>query len=134
MRVCDITYAGAVDVFAYLFELLQMDPDGINTIIGHYEAYQLGIASNHVDPRHLWNWVANQTGQPYYTMDTFRAAVKQKCIDNGYVYPGPTPPPPAPDPDLYYRVQVGAYKIKKNADRMKIKLNEAGFPAYITRY
>lgn len=134
IRVADITYAGAVDLFAYLFETLVLDPNGTNTIIGHNEAYQLGISSNHVDPVHLWNYVASQTGQPYYTMDTFRAAVRQKCIDNGYIYPGPTPPQPTPDPSPYWRVQVGAYLIKKNAEKMKIKLNEEGFPAYITRY
>lgn len=133
ISVATITYNGAVELFAYLFETLHLDPDGTNTIIGHNEAHQLGIASNHVDPVHLWNYVAQQTGQPFYTMDTFRAAVRQKCIDNGYHYDGPPTPPPAPDPE-YWRVQVGAYLVKKNAEKMKIRLNAAGFPAYITRH
>ena len=33
-----------------------------------------------------------------------------------------------------YRVQVGAYAIKENAENMKKKLENAGFPTYIVQY
>ena len=35
------------------------------------------------------------------------------------------------DPKKLYRVQVGAYSIKENAERMKAKLHELGIDAYI---
>lgn len=37
-----------------------------------------------------------------------------------------------PESQTLYRVQVGAYTKKENAERMKKKLNDAGFDAYIT--
>ena len=37
------------------------------------------------------------------------------------------------DSDTIYRVQVGAYPKKANAEAMKNKLKEAGFDAYITK-
>lgn len=39
---------------------------------------------------------------------------------------------PAPDPGKkYWRVQVGAYKLKSNADIMTTRLKKAGFDACI---
>ena len=40
----------------------------VKKIVGHYEAYQLGIGSNHGDPQHWWK-------KFNYTMDDFRAEV-----------------------------------------------------------
>jgi len=42
-----------------------------------------------------------------------------------------TPPPPPPKPDKIYRVQVGAYSNKANAEAMRAKLKKAGFDALI---
>lgn len=42
-----------------------------------------------------------------------------------------TSPAPA-DPGTVYRVQVGAYTVKKNAEAMLRKLEEAGFEGFIT--
>ena len=36
-----------------------------------------------------------------------------------------------PDPPKYYKVQVGAYGVKANAQKMVDKLKAAGFPTYI---
>ena len=37
------------------------------------------------------------------------------------------------EPGKIYRVQVGAYSVKKNAENMKKKLKEAGFDCFITQ-
>ena len=62
-------------------------------------------------------------------MDTFRAEVKRLLTS------GETPKPPAPaptEPKKLYRVQVGAFSSKANADAMLAKVKAAGFvDAYI---
>ena len=67
------TYAAAVELFAALCKEFGWDPLEDGVILSHAECYQRGIGSNHGDPEHLWD--ALNTG---YSMDTFRAAVKQK--------------------------------------------------------
>lgn len=49
----------------------------VENIIGHYEAYQLGIGSNHGDPRHWWS-------KFNYTMDDFRNDVRKEL--NNVIY------------------------------------------------
>ena len=44
----------------------------------------------------------------------------------------PTSPPPAPEPEILYRVQVGAFEVKANAERLADELKAKGYPAYIT--
>ena len=80
-------------------------------ILGHYEGYQKKIASNHGDPRH---WFSRH-GK---SMDTFRADVKKLLT---------APTPSTTPPQKLYRVQVGAYSIKSNADAMLAKVKAAGF-------
>lgn len=91
-------------------------------IIGHYEGYQKGIASNHGDPK---NWFPKH-GK---SMDTFRADVKAGLA----AAESPTPVTPA-TPKKYYRVQVGAYSVKANADAMLTKLKAAGFTDAFIKY
>lgn len=67
------TYQAAVELFAALCKEFRWDPLEDGVILSHAECYQRGIGSNHGDPEHLW--YALNTG---YSMDTFRAAVKQK--------------------------------------------------------
>ena len=76
----------AVELCAYLCKMFNLDPMRDGVIIGHFEGYQRGIASNHADPRH---WFV-KFGE---SMDSFRAAVK-RCMDTG----APTPPDPIPEP------------------------------------
>ena len=83
-------------------------------IIGHYEGYQKGIASNHGDPR---NWFPRH-GK---SMDTFRADVKKLLTT-----PAPT------ETKKYYHVHVGAYSVKSNAENMLKKLKAAGFDGYVS--
>jgi uncharacterized protein YraI len=64
-------YKEAVEFTAYLCQLYKFDPLADGVIIGHYEGYQRGIASNHADPR---NWFP-RFGK---SMDTFRQDVAAK--------------------------------------------------------
>lgn len=112
------TYDTAVQLFAHLCKQYNLDPLGDGVIVSHREGHARGIASNHGDPEHLWN----QLGMGY-TMDTFRkavsAAVKADSVKDE------TTPDTAEK--VLYRVQVGAYKVKKNADAQLTKVKAAGF-------
>ena len=66
-------YNSAVDLFAYLSDKYNLDPLGKNVIISHNEGNKLGIASNHVDPEHLWSKLG-------FTMDKFRQDVNSKKL------------------------------------------------------
>jgi N-acetylmuramoyl-L-alanine amidase len=87
--------------------------DGI--IIGHYEGYKRGITSNHGDPA---NWFPKH-GK---SMDTFRTEVAKLLAASD---PPKTDTPAAPG--KLYRVQVGAFAVKANADAMLAKVKAAGF-------
>ena len=91
-------------------------------IICHSEGYKLGIASNHGDVMHWWP----KHGK---SMDTFRTEVaKLLAATETPKLSTPTPT----DPKKLYRVQVGAYSVKANADAMLAKVKAAGFKdAYI---
>ena len=62
-------YQEAIELVAYLCLENSWDPMGDGVIIGHYEGYKRGIASNHGDPDY---WLKRH-GK---SMDTFRADVK----------------------------------------------------------
>ena len=97
------TYDTSVALFAHLCEKYSLDP--MTDIISHKEGATKGVASKHSDPEHLWKQLGLE-----YTMDTFRKAVKV-----------------AMKKDVMYHVQVGAYKVKANADAQLKKVKDAGF-------
>lgn len=102
-------YKEAVELCVYLCKLYELTE---KDIIGHYEGYQQGIASNHGDPK---NWFPKH-GK---TMDTFRAEIK-KLLEVAST-------PTSTETKKLYRVQVGAYSVKANADAMLAKAKAAGF-------
>lgn len=113
-------YKEAVELCAYLCEMYNLDPIGDGVIIGHYEGYKRGIASNHGDPK---NWFPKH-GK---SMDTFRADVKallQKDVK-------PAEPEKEEASGVLYRVQTGAYTKKANADAQLAKVKTAGFDTYM---
>lgn len=118
------TYEAAVNLFAYLCKLYKLDPLADGVIISHAEGYKRGIASNHGDPEHLWN----QLGMGY-TMDTFRKAVKAK-MTGSTTSAGSSA---SAAKKTLYRVQVGAYTQKKNANNMLNKIKKAGYEAFVTK-
>lgn len=74
------TYASAVELFAMLCKMFDLDPLEDGVIISHSEGYKRGVASNHADPEHLWNQL-----ELTYSMDTFREAVNNKLKDEGTI-------------------------------------------------
>jgi len=108
-------YKEAVELCVYLckqYGLTEKD------IICHSEGYKLGVASNHSDVMH---WFPRH-GK---SMDNFRADVRELLASA------------TPLVDInetknkYYRVQVGAYSVKSNAEATLDKLKLAGFDGYI---
>ncbi len=112
-------YKEAVELCVYLckqYGLTEKD------IICHSEGCKLGIASNHGDVMH---WFPKH-GK---SMDTFRAAVKV-----GLAATEASVPVTPTTPKKYYRVQVGAYSVKSNADAMLAKIKAAGFTDAFVKY
>ena len=106
-------YKEAVELCVYLckqYGLTEKD------IICHSEGHKLGVASNHGDVMH---WFPKH-GK---SMDTFRAEVK-----SGLAPVTPTAP------KKYYRVQLGAFSVKANADAMLRKVKAAGFTDAFIKY
>ncbi len=109
-------YKEAVELCVYLCNLYNLTE---KDIIGHYEGYQRGIASNHGDPK---NWFPKH-GK---SMDTFRADVKSLLSEGDKS--GET------EKKKYYRVQIGAYSVKANAEAQLAKAKKAGFTDAFIKY
>lgn len=99
-------YREAVELCVYLCKLYGLTE---KDIICHYEGYKQGKASNHGDVLH---WFPKH-GK---SMDTFRADVKAMLTA-----------PEKEEPETIYRVQVGAYRERANAEAQLAKVQAAGF-------
>lgn len=102
-------YKSAVELFAHLCKEYNLNPLADGVILAHNEGYARGLASNHADPEHLWKGLKLP-----YTIDTFRQDVKS-----------------AMNPTIY-RVQVGAFSNRQNAEKLLINLKKAGFEGFIS--
>lgn len=102
-------YKEAIEFCAYLCNMYGLTE---KDIICHSEGYKKGIASNHSDVMH---WFPKH-GK---SMDTFRTEVK-KILDSAKS-------PSTNESNKLYRVQVGAYSVKANAEAMLKKAKAAGF-------
>ena len=80
-------------------------------------------------------FISNDTDNQYFdqNIDEYAKAItKAICTYLNIPYnEGTTPEPPVTD-DKYYRVQVGAFKDKANADRLCEELKANGYTAYVT--
>jgi len=106
-------YKEAVELCVYLckqYGLTEKD------IICHSEGHKLGVASNHGDVMH---WFPRH-GK---SMETFRADVKSGLA-----------PGDQTTTQKYYRVQLGAFSVKANADAMLRKVKAAGFTDAFIKY
>lgn len=102
-------YEEAIELSAYLCKLYSLSP---SSIICHSEGFKLRVASNHSDVMH---WFPKH-GK---TMDTFRTDVANILVAEAHQ-------------KKLYRVQVGAFSVKANADALLAKVKSAGFKdAYI---
>ena len=102
------TYNSAVELFAHLCAKFSLNPLADGVIISHSEGYKRGVSSNHADPEHLWKGLKLP-----YTMDGFRKDVKAAMTPK------------------HYRVQVGYFANKQNAENLLAKLKQAGFEGFI---
>ncbi|MEA5010440.1 MAG: N-acetylmuramoyl-L-alanine amidase [Angelakisella sp.] len=106
-------YKEAVELCVYLckqYGLTEKD------IICHSEGHKLGVASNHGDVMH---WFPRR-GK---SMETFRADVKSALA-----------PVDQTTTQKYYRIQLGAFSVKANADAMLRKVKAAGFTDAFIKY
>lgn len=85
----------------------------LENIISHKEAAARGYASNHGDPE---NWLS-KFGKD---MNWFRDKVK------GYITASA-----APEKDTLYRVQIGAFRSRQNAENYLKEAKEKGFDGFI---
>jgi len=112
-------YKEAVELCAYLCKSFGLNE---SNIICHSEGYKLGIANNHADVMH---WFPRHGKN----MDSFRADVKT-LLATGSI-PEETIPDKAPEALIpakkLYRVQIGAFSHKANAETMLAKVKAAGF-------
>lgn len=109
-------YKEAVELCVYLCKQYGLTE---KNIICHSEGYKLGIASNHGDVMH---WFPKH-GK---SMDTFRDAVKTGLVaDEAFINK---------EAKKYYRIQIGAYSIKANAENQLAKVKKAGFTDAYIRY
>ena len=109
-------YKEAVELCVHLCKLYGFSE---KDIICHSEGYKRGIASNHGDVMH---WFPKH-GK---SMDTFRADVKKLLITENK--------PAEPVKKKYYRVQIGAYSDKANAEAQLAKAKKAGFTDAFIKY
>jgi len=108
-------YKEAAELCAMLCKQYKLDPMADGVIIGHYDGYKRGIANNHGDPDH---WFTKH-GK---SMSTFRSEVKRLLGASK-----PEQPKQPEQPKVVYRVQVGAYSSKANAEATLAKVKAAGF-------
>jgi N-acetylmuramoyl-L-alanine amidase len=113
-------YKEAVELCVYLCKQFGLTEQNI---ICHSEGYKQGIASNHGDAMH---WFPKH-GK---SMDTFRADVKAGLAADEK----PAEPETPTTPKKYYRVQLGAFSVKTNADAMLTKVKAAGFTDAFIKY
>ncbi|WP_270577584.1 N-acetylmuramoyl-L-alanine amidase [Caldibacillus thermoamylovorans] len=109
-------YKEAVELCVHLCKLYGLNE---KDIICHSEGYKQGIASNHADVMH---WFPKH-GK---TMDTFRADVKKLLREEEKSA--------EPAKKKYYRVQIGAYTVKANAEAQLAKAKKAGFTDAFIKY
>ena len=115
-----------VDYCAYLCKRFNLNPLGENVIIDHATAHKLGWGNNHGDVAHWW---------PKYHgvyLDDLRKAVAQRMgMQEPEAKPAEDETKEDTDMDVLYRVQVGAFAVRDNAQKMMDKLKALGFDALI---
>lgn len=124
-------YRTAVAFCAYLCQQHGWDPtaklpSGLYLISSHDEGRRAGLSTAHVDPTHVWDRLG-------LTMDQFRADVKAAMAGEDITADQPAadePEAPASS-DTWYKVQVGAFSKKANADQLCEELQGKGFEAFV---
>lgn len=119
----EAAYHNAVMLTAYLCGTFGILP---SNVITHAEGHQAGIASNHSDVLHWFPLHGRD-------MDNFREDVAN-CLPwaEKPQEEAQTKPQDKPQKATIYRVQVGAFRVKENAEKLKVSLAAHGYTdAYI---
>jgi hypothetical protein len=111
-------YKEAVELCAYLCKQYGLTE---KNIICHSEGAKIGIASNHSDVMH---WFPKH-GK---SMDTFRTEVGKLLETSASIKVS------TDTNKKYYRVQLGAFSVKANADALLSKVKSAGFTDAFIKY
>lgn len=113
-------YQEAVQLTAMLCKTYNLNPLADGVVICHSEGHTRGIASNHGDVMH-WFPRFNKS------MDTFRSDVSKAMRTTT------SKPTTGTNTGTLYRVQVGAYSVKSNADAQQAKVKSKGFDTYMVQ-
>lgn len=124
-------YKEAIELCAYLCIMYNLDPLGtmdfhgkqIPVITDHRESHTLGVGGNHGDIRH---WATKYMSSDY--LNTIRKDIYNEMHKNDKPQ---TETPKETQQDVLYRVQVGAYKVKANAEAQVKKLKALGIDCFI---
>ena len=115
-----------MDYCAYLCKRFSLDPLGENVIIDHATAHKLGWGNNHGDVAHWW-----PKYHGVYLDDLRKAVARRMGHQKPDIPPEPEKPKEEPKMDKLYRVQVGAFAVRDNAQKMLEKLKALGFDGLI---
>ncbi len=108
-------YREAVELTAMLCRQYGLDPTADGVVICHAEGYRRGVASGHADVEHWFPMHGK-------TMDDFRRDVAAELSGDDDDAPS----------DTIYRVQVGAFRNRSYAERLRDELIANGYEAYVS--
>ena len=121
------TYKSAVQLFAKLCKDYNLDPLKDGVILSHSEGYKRGIASGHADVEHIWSKLG-------LSMNQFRKDVKAAMGSASSVTESTSnKTTTSHKSSTIYKVQIGAYTSKANADAQLKKVKAKKIDATIVK-
>ena len=121
------TYNSAVQLFAKLCKDYNLNPLKDGVILSHSEGYKRGIASGHADVEHIWSKLG-------LSMNQFRKDVKAAMGSSSSVTESTSNKTTASGTSsTIYKVQIGAYISKANADAQLKKVKAKKIDATIVK-
>ena len=126
-------YKACKAIFNALAPITPGKSENISAYPGLYEIRKVNAPTAYIecefhDVPSVAKWIVE------HTTKIGEAIAKGICNYFGIAYKSPAPahkPTTTPTSDKLYRVQVGAFKVKANAEAMLAKLKAAGFDGYI---
>ena len=127
LAVVKRTYKSAVQLFAKLCKDYNLDPLKDGVILSHSEGYKRGIASGHADVEHIWSKVG-------LSMNQFRKDVKAAMGSASSVTESTSnKTSTSTSSSAMYKVQIGAFKSKANADAQLKKVKAKKIDATVVK-
>jgi N-acetylmuramoyl-L-alanine amidase len=68
-----------------------------------------------------------------YREGMYECVIRAICKQEGVAYKAPVKPQPKEEEGGLYKVQVGAFSLKDNADRLATELKKKGYPVYVVQ-